>query len=262
MFQSPDDSGDIHIGQKRRTAAGESLIDVMHPRNPEMVLQTYQRRNGEWRYFEASEETPLANLPLEARLLLENTNEHLRTAHHTGTVEDLHYDAREVDDVRLQIERAANPATADSALLIQRLSQVSERLRKANDEVRSHHFKNQPFLSADQVAHLFDHGHLRAERVHTRLEQGEGQHKEFIDVYSLNDKLTGKAFCIAHFHYEKSNSSWLDYKPHGGHLEPPEQAGSNGFFPRQDQQPGRPLKEIWRLTLDQKTAELIFESAV
>ena len=261
MFQSPDDSGDINIGQKRRTAGSESLVDVTHPRNLEMVLQTYQLRNREWRYFEASEEKTLANLTLEARLLLKNTDEHLRTVHHTGTVEHLHYNAREVDDLRLQIERAANPATADTALLVQRLDQVSDRLRKAADEVRIHHYKNQSFLSADQVAYLFNHGQLRAKRVHTRLEQGDGQHKEFIDVYSLNDKLTGRPFCIAHFHYEKSNSSLLDYKPHGGHLETLEHAGSNGFFQRQDEQPGRPLKEIWRLTLDQKTAESIFELA-
>ncbi|WP_322845711.1 hypothetical protein [Pseudomonas sp. B33.4] len=262
MFQSPDDPGEIRIGQKRRTAEGEELIDVMHPRNPEMLQKTYQRRNAEWRHFVVSEEKSLAKLTLEARLLLASTDEHLRTAHHARTVEDLHYSAREVDDLRLQIERASNPLTGDTALLVQRLSQVSERLRKAAVEVRIHRYKNQSVLSADQVAYLFDHNHLSAKRVHTRLERGEGQHKEFVDVYALNDTLTGKPFCIAHFHYEKKNSPELDFKPHGGHLETIEQAGPDVLFLRQDGQPGRPLKEIWRLTLDQQTADSIFSFAV
>jgi hypothetical protein len=261
MFRSFDDRDDICIGQIRHTAEGQQLIDVMDPGNPEIVLQTYERRNGEWRHLQTTANKPLASLTFEARQLLETTDQYLRRAHHAGVVEEPHYDYRQLDDLRLEIEHTSNPATDETALLAQRLRQTSQRLLKAGEEARSHRYKNQSFLSAERVAFLIRHDHLRVSQAHNRLALGAGQQKEFLDVYSLDDKLTGRPLWKAHFRYERTDSPVLDFKPHGGHLETLEHAAAGAFLQRRDEQPERPLNELWRLTLDRHTAQKIFDLA-
>jgi hypothetical protein len=261
MFQSPDDPGEIFIGQTRRTAEGQELIDVAHPYTTHMVAQTYEHRNGQWRRFETTGDKTLASLTIEARQHLETTDEYLRRAHHAGVIERPRHDYRKLDDLRLRLEHVSIPATDDTALLVRRLTQTSQRLRKADEEARIHRFKNDSFLSTKRVAFLLSHDRLRVKQEQTRMEHGEGQHKEFLDIYSLDDELTGRPLWKAHFHYARKDSPALDFKPHGGHLGSLQDAAAGIFFRRQDEQPGRPLNEVWELTFDEKTAQKIFDLA-
>lgn len=270
MFRSKQHGIDkIRIGQSRRNAVGQELIDVMHPHKPAEVLQTYERREGEWRRVVAIQEKNMATLADQAGRLLELSDSHVRTAHRdeaakrnaTNIVEFLGRKAEDLDDLCVQMERASPLAANEIAPLVQRLKRDSQRLRDEGEAIRVRLYKDKNYLSADRVAYLIRHEHLSVRRTHTRLETGKGQQKHFLDIYSLNDRLSDEPLWQAHFHYEKSESPALEFKVKGGHLKTLEQSGSGAQSQRQDEQAGRPHVAIWRETLDGRTAQKIFELA-
>lgn len=260
----------IRIGQSRRTPLGEEVIDVMDPHNPTEVLQTYERREGEWHRRVALQERQLSTLTVQAQRLLELSESHLNKARQdetakrnaTNIVEFLQGKAEDLDDLRQQIERAPNPGGTDIAPLIQRLRQDSERLRNEGETIRIALYKDTSFLSVDRVAYLISQGHLSAKKEnHARLERGKGQDKYFLDIYSLNDKHTAEPLWHVHFKYEKRDSAALNFMVKGGHLKTLEQSRLGIASQRRDALAGREHVPIWRATVDHKTAQKIFELA-
>ncbi|WLH36221.1 hypothetical protein PSH79_02725 [Pseudomonas sp. FP2196] len=260
----------IRTGQSRRTAHGEEVIDVMDPHNPTEVLQTYERREGEWHRKVEIQEKQLSTLTVQAQRLLELSDSHLNKARQdetakrnaTNIVEFLQGKAEDLDELRQQIERAPNPATIDIAPLVQRLEHDSGRLRNEGEKIRIALYKDTSFLSVDRVAYLLSQGHLSVSKVNqTRLERGKGQDKYFLDIYSLNDKHTTEPLWHVHFKYEKKDSAALNFMVKGGHLKTVEQSSLGITSQRRDAQAGREHVPIWRATIDGKTAQKIFDLA-
>ncbi|MBC8996347.1 hypothetical protein IAI51_07395 [Pseudomonas sp. N40(2020)] len=258
----------IRIGQSRRTALGEEVIDVMDPHNPTEVLQTYERREGEWHQLVAKQERQLSTLTVQAQRLLEQSESHLNKARRdeaakrnaTNIVEFLEGKAEDLDDLRQQMERAPNPATIDIVPLVQRLKQDSEHLRNEGEKIRMALYKDKSFLSVDRVAYLISQGHLSVSKKNSeRLERGKGRDKNFLDIYSLNDNHTHEPLWHAHFKYEKKDSAALNFMVKGGHLKTLEQSRLGIASQRRDAQAGREHVPIWRETIDGKTALKIFE---
>jgi hypothetical protein len=270
MFRSKQHGVDkIRVGRPRRSANNEELIDVMHPHRPAEILQTYERQNGVWQRRVVIEEKNLAKLSQQAEQHLQLTDQHLRealrdeAARHNATsiVEFLGAKAELLDDLGLGLGRASQPVTEDVAALLTRLKQTSQRLRDEGEAIHIRLYKDPHHLSADRVVYLMRHDELRIRRTRHRLPLGKGRQRDFLDVYSLNDRHTGEPLWEAHFHYEKKDSPALDFSTEGGHLKTLEQARLGAAAQRRDEQAGRPHLAIWRLTLDKKTAQKIFDMA-
>ena len=259
----------IRVGRPRRSAINEELIDVMHPHRPAEILQTYERQDGEWQRRVVTEEKNLAKLSLQAEQHLDLSDQHLRVAlrdeaakhNATSIVDFLGAKAEILDDLCLGLGRATKPVSSDIAALIARLKHDSQRLRGEGEAIRIRLYKDQDCLSADRVVYLMRHDELRVKRTQNRLVLGKGQSRDFLDVYSLNDRHTGKPLWEAHFHYAKKDTPALDFKRDGGHLKTLEQARLGSASQRRDELAGRPHLAIWRLTLDTKTAQKIFAMA-
>ncbi|MFJ2324099.1 hypothetical protein [Pseudomonas sp. NPDC087817] len=259
----------ICIGQPRRTPAGDEVIDVMSSDNPTQTLQTYERKEGEWQRIVATQDKTLGALMAEADDSLAAVEAHLASARQderakesAGNILDaLGAKAEELDDLRVQIEQAPNPLATDLEPLIQRLRQSSQRLRSEGEDIRVRLYKDKTVLSADRVAYLISHGHLSVKQTHDRVERGKGQQKEFLSIYSVNDRQTGDPLWHVHFHYEKQDSPALNFKVKGGHLKTLAQSRSGVTSQRLDEQAGRPHVRIWRETIDGRTAQKIFDLA-
>jgi hypothetical protein len=259
----------IRVGRPRRTAAGEELIDVINPHDPTEVLQTYERREGEWRRQIARQEKNLATLTTQAEQLLEKTDSHLHTAwrderakrNATSIVEFLSDRADDLTDVTRQIEQAPNPGAVDTATLLQRLEYDSQRLLNESEEIRLRLYKDPAYLSIDRVAYLINHGHLSATRTHVRVQLGKGNKKDFLDVYTLNDRQTDTPLWHAHFHYADKDSPALNFTAKGGHLKTLQQSRLGTSSQRRDEQAGRAHVRIWREDIDLSTAQQIFQLA-
>lgn len=259
----------IRVGRARRTAAGEELIDVINPHDPAEVLQTYEHREGEWRRQIARQERNLATLTTQAEQLLEKTDSHLNTAwrdenakrNATSIVEFLTDRADNLTEVTRQIEQAANPGAVDTATLLQRLEHDSQRLLNEGEEIRVRLYKDPAYLSIDRVAYLISHGHLSATRTHARVQLGKGNKKDFLDVYTLNDRQTGTPLWHAHFHYAEKHSPALNFTAKGGHLKTLQQSRLGTSSQRRDEQAGRAHVRIWREDIDLSTAQQIFQLA-
>jgi hypothetical protein len=270
MFRSRHHGVDrIRVGQARRSEIGEELIDVMHPHRPAEVLQTYERREGQWRRVVAAQEKNLSILTRQAQQHLEQTDLYLRqawqdeaTRHNASSiVEFLGGKAEVLDDLCLQMEGAPTPATLDVASVLQRLTHDSQRLRNEGEAIRIRLYKDKQYLSADRVVYLLRHDELQVTRTQSRVVLGKAQKKDFLDVYSLHDKRTDEPLWEVHFHYGKKDSPVMAFKDAGGHLKTLEQARSGIASQRRDEQAGRPHVAIWRLNLDRKTAQKIFDLA-
>ncbi|KHA74055.1 hypothetical protein NZ35_08110 [Pseudomonas chlororaphis] len=259
----------IRVGRPRRTDAGEELIDVINPHDPAEVLQTYERREGEWRRQIARQEKNLATLTTQAEQLLQKTDVHLNTAwrdenakrNATSIVEFLSDRADDLTEVSRQIEQAPNPGAVDTATLLQRLGNDSQRLLNESEEIRVRLYKDPAYLSIDRVAYLISHGHLSATRTHSRVQLGKGNKKDFLDVYTLNDRQTGTTLWHAHFHYADKDSPALNFTAKGGHLKTLQQSRLGTASQRRDEQAGRAHVRIWREDIDLSTAQQIFQLA-
>ena len=257
----------ISVGQPRRTATGEELIDVIDPSNSVQVLRTYERREGEWRQVQSVQNRELPELMAQATLRLEQSDSHLSSARRderakrnaTNIVEFLGGKAETLDNLARQLEHAPNPTGNNIAPLVQRLRQDSQRLRTEGEDIRIRLYKDKAFLSADRLAYLISEGHIGAVKTHSRLARGKGKEKHFLDIYSLNDSHTGEPLWHAHFHYDKKDSPALNFKAKGAHLKTLEQSGSGISSQRRDEQAGREHIAIWRHAIDGRTAQRIFE---
>jgi hypothetical protein len=259
----------IRLGQPRRGAADEELMDVMHPHQPDEILQTYERQEGEWYRRVATLEESLSKLTTRAEQHLAMSDQYLRAAwqkemakhNASGIVDELVSKAIVLDDLIPQIENAPNPSDINVEPVVLRLRQDSQRLRNEAEAIRIRLFKDKSYLSADRVVHLISLDELRVKRTKSRQPLGKGSNKEFLDTYLLSDKHTGEGLWEAHFHYPKTGSSELEFKDRGGHLKTLDQARAGVSSQRRDEQAGRPHVAIWRLTLDRKTAQKIFDLA-
>lgn len=270
MFRSKQNGvHKIRLGQPRRGAADEELMDVMHPHQPDEILQTYERREGEWHRRVAPLEESLSKLTTGAEQHLAMSDQYLRAAwqqeaakhNASGIVDELVSKAIVLDDLIPQIEKAPNPSDINVEPVVQRLRQDSQRLRNEAEAIRIRLFKDKSYLSADRVVHLISLDELRVKRNKSRQPLGKGANKEFLDTYLLSDKHTGEGLWEAHFHYPKTGSSALEFKDRGGHLKTLDQARAGVSSQRRDERAGRPHIAIWRLTLDRKTAQKIFDLA-
>lgn len=259
----------IRVGRPRRTDAGEELIDVVNPHDPTEVLHTYEQREGEWRRQVARQERNLATLADQANALLEQSELHLTTARRderakgnaNSIVEFLTERADHLADLARQIEHAPNPGKRDIASLLQRLNDDSRRLLNEGEDIRVRLYKDPDYLSVDRVAFLIKHGHLSASRSQSRVQLGKGNKKDYLDVYSLNDRQTGKPLWYAHFHYARTDTPALDFMQRRGHLKTREQNRLGTSSQRRDEQAGRAHVRIWREDIDLSTAEKIFQLA-
>ncbi|WP_155294670.1 hypothetical protein [Pseudomonas fluorescens] len=269
MFRSKHDGvHKIRIGRPRRGAADEELMDVMHPHDPAEILQTYERREGEWHRRVAIQEKNLSKLTTEAEQHLAMSDEYLRRAwrdekakhNASGIVDELVTKAIVLDDLVLSINQAPNPSAIDVGAVVQRLAQNSERLRHEAEAIRIRLYKDKSYLSADRVVHLINHDELLVKQTQSRQPLGKGADKDFLDTYSLRDKRTGERLWEAHFHYPDIDAPASKFKDLG-HLKTLEQARRGISSQRRDEQAGRPHIPIWRPNLDHKTAQQIFDLA-
>ena len=259
----------ICIGQSRRTLAGDEVIDVMSADNPSQTLRTYEHKEGEWQKIVATQDKTLGALMSEANESLAAIEAHLAGARQdertketaSNILDSLGAKAEELDDLRVQIEQSPNPLATEVEPLIQRLRENSQRLRSEGEGIRVRLYKDKTVLSADRVAYLISHGHLSVKRTHDRVARGKGEYKEFLSIYSVNDRQTGEPLWHVHFHYEKQDSPALNFKVKGGHLKTLAQSGSGVTSQRLDEQAGRPHVRIWRETIDGRTAQKIFDLA-
>ncbi|MDD1003370.1 hypothetical protein [Pseudomonas sp. TNT2022 ID642] len=259
----------IRLGRPRRGAADEELMDVMHPHKPAEILQTYERREGEWHRRVATPKKSLSKLTTEAEQHLAMSDQYLREAwqkeaakhNASGIVDELVTKAIVLDDLIPQIEKAPNPSAINVGPVLQRLRQDSQRLRNDAEAIRIRLFKDKSYLSADRVVHLISLDELRVKRIQRRQPLGKGANKEFLDTYLLSDRHTGERLWEAHFHYPEAGTPARDFNDRGGHLKTLDQARKGVSSQRRDEQAGRPHVAIWRLTLDRKTAQKIFDLA-
>jgi hypothetical protein len=259
----------IRVGRPRRTHAGEEVIDVVNPHDPTQVMHTYERREGEWRRQVARQEKNLSTLTDQATALLDQTEPRLTTAlrderakiNANSIVEFLTERADHLGDLARQIERAPNPGNREIAPLLQRLNHDSQRLLDEGQEIRVRLYKDPGYLSVDLVAFLLSQGHLGVSRTQSRVQLGKGNKKDFLDVYALNDRQTGKTLWYAHFHYAEKDTPALDFMQRRGHLKTREQNRLGTSSQRRDEQAGRAHVRIWREDIDLSTAQKIFQLA-
>jgi hypothetical protein len=257
----------VSVGQPRRTATGEELIDVIDINQSAKVLRTYEQREGEWRRVRPVQNTALPELITQATQRLDQFDSHLSEARQderakrnaTNIVEFLGGKAEALDDLARQLEHAPNPTGNNIAPLVQRLREHSHLLRNEGEDIRIRLYKDKAFLSADRLAYLISQGHIGAVKTHSRLARGKGKEKHFLDIYSLNDSHTGEPLWHAHFHYDKKDSPALNFKEKGAHLKTLEQSGSGISSQRRDEQADREHIAIWRHAIDGRTAQRIFD---
>ena len=258
----------ISVGHPRRTASGEEVIDVTDPISNQ-VWQTYERRDGEWRRQTPPRNDALPTLVALANERLGQCDTHLNSARQdekakrnaTNIVESLGAKAEQLDDVASQLERLPNALDENIVPLVRQLRHDSQRLRTEGENIRVRLYKDKSFLSANRVAYLLDQNQILAVKTHTRLERGKGSNKHYLDIYSLNDRLSGEPLWHAHFHYDRKDSAALDFTVQGGHLKTLEQSGLGLASQQKDQQAGRVHVPIWREALDSRTAQRIFDIA-
>ncbi|WP_311885358.1 MULTISPECIES: hypothetical protein [unclassified Pseudomonas] len=259
----------IRVGRPRRTDAGEELIDVLNPLDPTEVLQTFERRDGEWRRQVARQRRNLATLINQADQLLTHSRSRLNSALYderhrrnaNSIVESLTEHTDDLDELARQIEGSPNPANRDIAPLLQRLNQDRQRLLREGEQIRVRLYKDPAWLSVDRVSYLISHDHLDASRIQTRVQLGKGNEKDFLDVYALNDRLTGITLWYAHFHYPAKDTPGLEFIQRRGHLKTREQNRLGTSSQRRDELAGRPHVRIWREDIDLSTAQRIFQLA-
>ncbi|MXI48912.1 hypothetical protein GRW89_20610 [Pseudomonas moraviensis] len=258
----------IHVGESRRTAHNEEVIDVRSLHDPQQPVQTYEQRAGEWHPVRATQDTTLPDLTLRANQHLEQTDAHVREArreesrknHPDNIVEMLERKAGAMDEIALQLRRQ-EPTDGETDALIQRLQDTSERLRSEGENIRVRIYKDKQFLSPDRLLYLIDKGEVRAQKIETRLKRGKGQNRDFIDVYLLTDAHTYDPLWHAHFHYAKPDTPDLNFNVSGGHLKTLEQSRMGVRSQRREERAQRPHKPIWRAALDGHAAQKIFDLA-
>jgi hypothetical protein len=259
----------ISVGQPRRTATGEELIDVIDPNNSAQVLRTYERREGEWRRVRPVQNTALPELMAQATLQLDQFHSHMSEARRderakcnaSNIVEFLGGKAEALDDLARQLEHAPNPTGNNIAPLVQRLREHSHLMRTEGEDIRIRLYKDKAFLGGDRLAYLIGQGHISAVKTLNRELRGKGKEKHFLDIYSLNDRHTGEPLWHAHFHYDKKDTLAVHFKDDGGHLKTLEQSAKGISSQRRDEQAGRPHIAIWRPAIDRRTAQRIFDLA-
>jgi hypothetical protein len=259
----------ISVGQSRRTATGEELIDVIDPNNSAQVLRTYERREEEWRQVRTVQNTALPELMTQATQQLNQFDLHLNEARRderakrnaSNIVEYLGGKAAKLDELILQFERTPNPTGENIDGLVQRLRHDSQRLRTEGEDIRIRLYKEKNFLAGDRLAYLISQEHISAVKILDRELRGKGQEKHFLDIYSLNDRHTREPLWHAHFHYDQKDTPALLFNVKGGHLKTLEQSGKGISSQRRDEQAGRPHNAIWRPGIDSRTAQRIFDLA-
>ncbi|MBN6772859.1 hypothetical protein JRG42_05685 [Pseudomonas granadensis] len=258
----------INIGESRRTALGEEVIDVSSPFDPKQPIQTYEHREGEWRPVQTIRKKPLPALLAKADRLLRKSESHVNTAlreeqkkyNPDNIVEALERKVGALDDTALQLQRFEH-SDANAKALVQRLKQDSQRLRTTGEDIRIRIYKDKNFLCVDRVIYLIDREHVRARKTATRLKRGKGQDREYLDIYVLTDAHTGASLWHAHFHYPAVDTPAPNFKVRGGHLKTLEQSAKGSMSQRREEQAGRPHVAIWRPDFDKRTAQRIFDLA-
>ncbi|HEX4551390.1 hypothetical protein [Pseudomonas sp.] len=258
----------VKVGVPRRTAQGEDLIDVHYPHDPIQPLQTYERHDGEWRPLRSLQNKTLPTLIAEANQHLEQSQAHLNSAlrdeqkknNPDNIVEALGDKADALDDLAIRLKPFETTDTR-AGPLIARLKHDSQRLRTQGEEIRIRIYKDKTFLSASRLIYLIDKGHIRAVKTESRLKRGKGKNHEFIDLYSLDDALTGDPLWHAHFHYAGKDTPDLNFNVRGAHLKTLEQSAMGITSQRREAQAGRQHVAIWRESIDGRTAQKIFDLA-
>jgi hypothetical protein len=258
----------VKVGVPRRTAQGEDLIDVHHPHDPIQPLQTYERHDGEWRPVRSFQDKTLPKLIAEANQHLEQSETHLNSAlrdeqkknNPDNIVEALGDKADALDDLAFRLKPFETTDTRAGPLIV-RLKHDSQRLRTQGEEIRIRIYKDKTWLSASRLIYLIDKGHLRAVKTATRVKRGKGRNREFLDLYSLDDALTGDPLWHAHFHYAAKDTPDLGFNVRGAHLKTLEQSAMGITSQRREEQAGRQHIAIWRESIDGRTAQKIFDLA-
>ncbi|MED7665701.1 hypothetical protein GXB78_00565 [Pseudomonas moraviensis subsp. stanleyae] len=258
----------INVGESRRTAHNEEVIDVRNLHDPQQPVQTYEQREGEWRPVRTTQDTPLPRLIVRANRNLEQTDAHVRAAlreeeqknHPDNIVEMLERKAGTMDEIALQLLQHA-PADGETGALIQRLHDASERLHSEGENIRIRIYKDRHFLSPARLLYLIDKGEVSAQKIETRLKRGKGQKRDFIDIYLLTDAHTHDHLWHAHFHYAKPDTPDLNFNTRGAHLKTLEQSSLGVRSQQREELAQRPHVPIWREPLNGRTAQKIFDLA-
>jgi hypothetical protein len=258
----------FHVGEGRRTAQNEKVIEVRNLHNPRQPSQTYDPGRGEWRTPRATPQRSLPSLVAEANRHLERVEAHVGAArreerrknHPNNIVEMLESRAEALDDTALQLQRP-ELAQGETGALIRQLRDASQRLRDEGEKIRLRIYKDKHVLNIDRLLYLIDKGHVNARKIESRLKRGKGSDRDYLDIYVVTDARTHDPLWHAHFHYARRDSSDLNFNVGGAHLKTLEQSRRGVSSQRREELAQRPHRPIWRVPLDGHTAQKIFDLA-
>ncbi|WP_460142653.1 hypothetical protein [Pseudomonas sp. S3_B08] len=258
----------LNVGESRRTAQNEEVIEVRNLHNPRQPSQTYDRGRGEWRSPRTTPQRSLPSLVAEATRHLDRVDAHVRAAlheerqrnHPDNIVEMLESSAGAMDDTVLQLQRA-ELAHDETTALIRRLQDASERLRNEGETIRLRIYKDKHVLNVDRLLYLIDKGHVNARKIESRLKRGKGSDRQYLDIYLVTDAHTHDPLWHAHFHYARQDSPDLNFNVRGAHLKTLEQSSRGIQSQRREELAQRPHQPVWREYLDGRTAQKIFDLA-
>ena len=258
----------FHVGERRRTAQNEKVIEVRNLHNPRQPSQTYDPGRGEWRSPRATPQRSLPSLVAEANQHLDRVEAHIRAAlreerqknHPNNIVEMLESKAEAFNDTALQLQRP-ELAHGETGALIRQLQDASQRLRDEGENIRLRIYKDKHVLNIDRLLYLIDKGHVNARKVESRLKRGKGSDRDYLDIYVVTDARTHDPLWHAHFHYARRDSSDLNFNVPGAHLKTLEQSRMGVRSQRREELAQRPHRPIWRAHLDSHTAQKIFDLA-
>ncbi|HWH88608.1 MAG TPA: hypothetical protein VNV36_17825 [Pseudomonas sp.] len=258
----------IEVGESRRTAQNEVVIDVRNPLDPERRVQTYERRDGEWQPVTPTSDKDLPTLMAEADQHLKRTDAHVNDALYEerqkynpdNIVEKLEARARKMDETAARLERFGL-SDANRSALVERLKRDSARLRAEGENIRIRIYKDKNFLCVDRLLYLIDKGHVGAVKIADRLKRGKGGDREYLDMYSLTDAANAAPLWEAHFHYPTPNAGQLDFNVRGAHLKTLEQSRKGASSQRREERAHGKHTAIWREYFDGRAAQRIFDLA-
>jgi hypothetical protein len=250
------------VGQARTTSDGEMVLDVLDPHTEGEVLQTYEKRQEEWRPKMVPQKKAPSSLPSEARALLDESSVQLNKAQRdeqakrnpTNIFEDLEKRASEFDEVADQLR-----SLSDQADLIARLKTEAGVLRGEAKNILIRMYKDKDVLNISRLNYLIENNQVRIRKVQNRLERGKGNNKYFLDVYSIRDAQNDQELWHAHFKYDRKDSAPLNFLLKGGNLKTLEQSGIGLQQQLRDAQQGLAHTPIWRVDFSTQSAQKLFD---
>ncbi len=265
----------LKLGQERITDNGETLVDIIEEHKPGVPFQTYRQVNGQWRGTRDPVPSPPAEQPSkllatrlnEANHLMGQVATYLANAHRdeqarqnpSNIVEYLGARAERLDLHATDLGALSAAEEPRAQTLAASLRQAGQGLRTEGENIRLRIYKDPNVLSVQRLLYLIDKDQIDVSKVQDRAERGKGARKNYLDVYSIRDKVTQKELWHAHFHYARKDAAPQNFELKGGHLKTLAQSSLGVESQIRQQQQGLPHMPIWREAFDGRTAQQLFD---